>query len=148
MGLTWLQVKYYCLGCRDGSRDIGPNLFTARPGQVQTPREALLSGSGGTNLAKIVKLYQRVNIAEEPELIFSADIQWYDVPRDKLLGHDCCKVYLLKPPLWGCAFTFALLCHHPCLSKVKCLNNKCLIEVLLQATTSALFQHSNQAMQH
>lgn len=63
---------------------------------MQTLREQLLSGTCVVRLAKIVALRQHINIADELEPVFDADITWYEVPRDTSLDLDCTQVQLLK----------------------------------------------------
>lgn len=90
-----------CPECKTGTRDLGQDLFKARPGLVQTLREQLLSGTCAVRLAKIVALRQHINVADELEAVFDADIKWYEVPRDTSLDLDCTKVQLLKLSLLG-----------------------------------------------
>lgn len=77
---------------------------------MQTTREDLLSGNNNIHLVKIVTLYRHYNSAEEAELMYQADIRWYEVPRDRCLGLDCTQVWLRRPYHMHCAFTFSLSC--------------------------------------
>lgn len=90
--------------CEDGTRDLGQHLFKARPGLVQTTREQLLSGSNRVLLAQIVALRQHISFAQELDVVFEADVKWYEVPRDTSNRLDCSQVYLLKPQLLGGTF--------------------------------------------
>ena len=70
---------------------------------MQTLREQLLSGTCVVHLAKIVALHQHINVSDELEPVFGADITWYEVPRDTSLDLDCTKVQLPKLLLSRCA---------------------------------------------
>ncbi|KAL3151386.1 hypothetical protein ABBQ38_013215 [Trebouxia sp. C0009 RCD-2024] len=79
------QGQYLCPGCKDGTRHLDQNLFKARPGRVPTIREDLLSGAGNILLGKIVTLYRHYNTANEAELVYQADIQWYEFAVNEVL---------------------------------------------------------------
>ena len=78
--------------CKDGTRDLGQNLFKAMPGVVQTVREQLLSGNNRVRLAHIVAMRQHISAMGELDEMYNADVRWYEVPRDTSLGLDCTKV--------------------------------------------------------
>lgn len=102
----WSQDDYLCPSCKNGTRDLGQDLFKARPGLVQTTREQLLSGNNMVHLAQIVALRQHNSIAQELGVVFEADVKWYEVPRDRRNNLDCSQVQLRKPQLFSDAFTF------------------------------------------
>ena len=91
-----LQGEYLCPGCKAGTRDLGKSLFKAKRGQMQTAREALLSGQGRIMAAKVVQLYRHVNSAGAQEMVYSADVRLYATPRDPSLGLDCTQVLCLS----------------------------------------------------